>query len=289
MIIPVKSKPFAAVFILLFMAQQSVAQGSHTDYDSTLFVKDTARPVIKRFQNLQFSGYIQPQFQVAEEKAIDSYEGGSFPKNSDNRFMLRRARLKTEYTILSNGSPVKKKGSFVLQLEATERGVNVIDAFARWIIFPQVSVTAGLFDHPFGNEVLMSSSAIESPERGRASQVLLPAEKDLGAMVSFEPAGKVSKFFRLDAGFFNGQGTAGPRDFDSFKDLNARLRMKPLQVSPAMFIGGGISALYGGWVQENRHRYELSSVQGTKIFISDSNLTNVGRKVPREYLDSTRN
>jgi hypothetical protein len=61
----------------------------------------------------------------------------------------------------------------------------------------------------------------ETPERGRLSQILMPSEGDIGIMVSHEP--KESKWdrsrFKLDIGFFNGQGLSGTTDFDNHKDL----------------------------------------------------------------------
>jgi hypothetical protein len=42
-----------------------------SDLDSSLlYLKDTVRPFLKRFENLQFSGYIQPQFQ-ADTEGVD--------------------------------------------------------------------------------------------------------------------------------------------------------------------------------------------------------------------------
>jgi hypothetical protein len=36
--------------------------------------KDTVRPLIKRFENINISGYMQPQFQVAEADGAPSFE-----------------------------------------------------------------------------------------------------------------------------------------------------------------------------------------------------------------------
>ncbi len=275
--------PCAIVFLVILMLCQQITQAQQPTPAGSDYVTDTVRPVVSRFAGLKFGGYIQPQYQIAQKKGIASYEGGNFQKNTDNRFMVRRARLKSEYQLLSKNG-LEKKGLFSLQMEVTERGVNIIDAFARWYVAPQFSVTAGMMDHPYGNEVLTSSSNMESPERGRASQILLPGEKDLGAMVSFEPKGTIWEYFKLDAGFFNGQGYSGPTDFDSFKDLNVRLSMKPLLVDVNQTLSGGLSALYGGWVQENRHRYHMEGYMGNKSFVDDSSLNNMGSKAPREYL-----
>ena len=53
--------------------------------------------IYKNFNGLKFSGYIQPQFQVAETKGISSFEGGDFGAGINNRFMMRRSRIKVDY------------------------------------------------------------------------------------------------------------------------------------------------------------------------------------------------
>src|SRR6476646_6356808 len=68
-----------------------------SDLDSTLlYLNDTVRPLIKRFENLQFSGYIQPQFQLADTEGAKTFSGGDFAPHSKSRFMLRRARVKLD-------------------------------------------------------------------------------------------------------------------------------------------------------------------------------------------------
>jgi hypothetical protein len=69
------------------------------DYDSTLFIRDTLRSFLNRLENLHFSGYIQPQYQMAQQKGALSYNGGNFSEFSNNRFMLRRARVKLDYIL----------------------------------------------------------------------------------------------------------------------------------------------------------------------------------------------
>ena len=139
-------------------------------------MRDTVTQVVRRFERLHFSGYIQPQYQVAQTKGIASYSGGNFAEQSDNRFMLRRARLKVDYVLDSKKSNVPA-ALFTFQFEATERDVNVRDMFVR-LFEPgrqNFSLSAGLFSRPFGYEVNLSSSYRETPERGRMSQILMPS------------------------------------------------------------------------------------------------------------------
>jgi hypothetical protein len=87
------------ISLFLTVIQPLSAQRFLSEFDSTLFMRDTVTQVVRRFENLHFSGYIQPQFQVAQDKGIESFAGGNFREFSDNRFMLRRARLKADYWI----------------------------------------------------------------------------------------------------------------------------------------------------------------------------------------------
>ena len=256
-----------------------------SDYDSTLFFKDTLRPLLKRFENLHFSGYIQPQFQVAQLKGVKSFSGGDFSEFTDNRFLLRRARLKVDY-ILPAKNNISPKALFTFQVEATERDVNVRDMFIR-VFEPKrqnLSLTMGLFARPFGYEVNLSSSFRETPERGRASQILMPSERDLGAMITYESLIKrKSPLFKFDIGIFNGQGKSGPADFDSYKDLISRFYLKPFPLSKQFFVSGGLSLLRGGWRQSTKYKYEIATLGNNQLFQVDSSISNIGDKAPRNY------
>jgi hypothetical protein len=270
----------------LSYSSSSYAQRLLMDYDSTLFIRDTLRPLVKRFENLHFSGYIQSQFQVAQQKGISSFSGGNFSEFSDKRFMLRRARIKLDYVLAAKNNSFPQ-ALFTFQFEATERDVNVRDVFVR-LYEPKkknFSLSMGLFARPFGYEVNLSSSYRESPERGRASQVLMPSERDLGAMLTYESQKRERRnpLFKYDIGLFNGQGKSGPTDFDSYKDIISRLYLKPMPLWKNFFISSGLSLLSGGWIQPTKYKYEVAKYNGDKIFAVDSNTKNMGDKAPRQY------
>ena len=265
---------------------KTYAQRYLADYDSTLFIRDTVRPLVQRYQNLAISGYMQPQFQLAQKEGEATFEGGNFAPNSKSRFMLRRARVKFDY-LLPNKQKDFPKALFTFQIDATERGVIVRDMFLR-LFEPSrqnLSLTMGLFARPFGYEVNLSSAYRETPERGRMSQVLLPGERDMGAMVSYETHGGSNKqpLFRFDLGVFNGVGPTGVTDFDSYKDLISRLSLKEWHLSKRLSISGGLSFFNGGWRQDSRYRYETADVNGVKMQQVDSSFSNIGRKAPRRY------
>ena len=276
----------AIISILLVLISVS-AHSQHylTDIDSSFFIKDTVRPFIKRFENINIFGYMQPQFQVAQQDGAQSYEGGNFSQYSRSRFMLRRARLKVDYLLRTQEK--LPRVLFTFQIDATERGVIVRDMFLR--LFETkgntLSMTAGFFARPFGFEVNLGSSYRETPERGRMEQILMPGERDLGVMFSFEPQEKNHKWyhFKWEAGFFNGQGQSGVTDFDSHKDFITRITIKPYSIGK-IDLGGGLSFLRGGWKNGTKYVYESGqSTNGDKIFIVDSSLSNLGRSAPRHY------
>src|SRR5690242_1389033 len=153
------------LFFLGLISISAYSQRYLTDIDSSFFIKDTVRPFIKRFENINISGYMQPQFQVAQQDGAQSYEGGNFSQYSRSRFMLRRARLKVDYLLRTQEK--MPRVLFTFQIDATERGVIVRDMFLR--LFETkgntLSMTAGFFARPFGYEVNLGSSYRESPER----------------------------------------------------------------------------------------------------------------------------
>jgi hypothetical protein len=281
----ISAKKFLACFFFLFLSIAGYCQRYLTDIDSSFFIKDTVRPVIKRFENLRISGYIQPQFQKAQSDGAPSFAGGNFSQFSSSRFMLRRARVKIDYVLPSTSRFPKALFSF--QIDATERGVIVRDMFLKLFgtkknIF---SMTAGLFGRPFGYEVNLSSTFRETPERGRMSQILMPSERDIGLMATYEPQEKKHKMshIKVDIGFFNGQGLSGTTDFDDHKDLISRLFIKPYTFNK-VDISGGISYLRGGWKNGTKYVYESGvAANGDKIFVVDSSVSNLGTSSPRHY------
>jgi hypothetical protein len=241
--------------------------------------------VSRKFDHIRIGGYMQPQFQVAEAKGAKSYSGGDFPERANNRFTLRRGRIRFDFAHFNErGQP---QGQLVFQFDGTERGVNIRDFWGRlyenhWRLF---SLTAGMFARPFGYEINLSSSDRESPERGRMSQILMRTERDLGMMGSFEPRGRegLISLLKFDVGVFNGQGLTGPREYDTYKDIIARLSLKPMAISPVANLSMGASMLNGGIVQNSRYIYRAGKSNGSALFIVDSSLSNVGSKAPRRY------
>src|SRR4051812_34177166 len=103
----------------LLICQLSAAQYLMDMVDTTKDLGKGMLALYNRFDNIILSGYIQPQFQVAESKGVKNYSGGDFDPNSNSRFMLRRARVRFDYVHF----PKETKGpslQFVFQFDATE-------------------------------------------------------------------------------------------------------------------------------------------------------------------------
>jgi len=167
---------------------------------------------IKKLKKLKISGYIQGQFEVGQEFASTKVGSPtSYNKSRDGnsgdffRFGVRRGRVKIAWE--------ESFGSAVLQLDLTEKGIGFKDVYLKvsepWLNI--ASLTVGIFDRPFGDEISYSSSRRESPERTILFQKLFPDERDLGAMVTLAaPKGTPVEGLKLEAGAFCGNGITLP-------------------------------------------------------------------------------
>ncbi|HNW54102.1 MAG TPA: hypothetical protein PKN21_07520, partial [Bacteroidales bacterium] len=215
----IPQKPFLTPIIIFTLviagfrtrAQESSVSGEAADSLNNKI--ETVKSDLELLKRLKITGYIQAQWQLADTAgAVTPYSGGVFPIATDNRFSIRRGRVKLTYE--------NELSTYVLQIDATEKGVSLKDAYVAvkdpWAQF--VTVTAGLFNRPFGYEISYSSSSRETPERARIFQNLFPCERDLGAMLTLQQK-KGSRFdwIKLDAGLFTGNGI-NP-EFDSKKDF----------------------------------------------------------------------
>lgn len=249
---------------------------------------DTMGTAINKLQSdlyilkkLKISGYIQAQYQIADTAGISSFVGGNFPAAVDNRFDVRRGRLKFTYT--------SGLSSSVIQFDVTQRGVNFKDVFLS-VTEPwksSLSLTMGMFNRPFSFENEYSSSLRESPERSRIVQVFLPGERDLGAKLSFQ-APKPSKWniLKIEAGLFNGTGLAGTNDFDSFKDFIGNIGITKTTRNEKINYGLRFSYYNGGIKQGNKFVYSNieTNPSGILAWIVDSTSSNLNGKAKREYL-----
>lgn len=208
---------------------------------------DTIYPLVEKLQSdaglwsrLKISGYVQSQWQKADTIGSPAkYSGGNF-SGLDNRFQVRRGRLKVNY--------VNDLSEYVLQIDVTEKAVAIKDAYAsftdRWL--KTFTLTGGAFNRPFGYEVSYSSASLESPERARIEQALFPNEEDLGAQLAIQaPSTSPFNFIKLQGGLFTGNGL-NP-ETDKYKDLIGQVILKKTLMNENLLLSGGASYYNGGF------------------------------------------
>ena len=223
-------------------------------------------------RKLKVSGYIQPQFQYIEKDASPrNVTENENKEKSFHRFGIRRGRIKFTY--------IDGIASGVFQLDMTEKGVGIKDAYLNlrdpWLGTNALRV--GVFDRPFGYEISYSSSLRESPERSTIFQTFFPDERDLGGMITLQPA-KTSPwhFFKLEAGLFAGNGIQ--QETDNRKDFIGHLFAKK-SISNNIDLGFGVSYYNGGVYQGTKNIYTM---QG-KAFVLNNDASNLGDFAKREY------
>jgi len=266
-------KFFATVFLLLSITaivpaqknqdtsaasvkeQLDEVKGSVDGINETLLEMKSTVDALKK---IKVSGYIQAQFQSAETDGIKSFSGGDFPSNTHNRFAVRRGRFKINYD--------NDLSQYVLQLDATEKGVGLKDAYVSvkdpWI--KTFGLTAGVFDRPFGFEISYSSSTRESPERSRLFQTIFPGERDLGVKIDFMPQDGPLSFLNFKGGLFAGNGVSS--ETDNSKDFIGRLGFQMPFYDANFAIDGGISGYFGKVRLDNSKKaYTIASPAGFSI------------------------
>lgn len=262
------------LLILLLLAGTAFAQDESTREDSTGMDDasvttglqesiDALTTAVEGLRKIKITGYLQSQFQVSNgrgplvsgDPAVGNFAGGNFPPNGTSRFRVRRGRLKVQYDNDLTQS--------VLQIDATQNGVGIKDAYIRfrdpwkrWF-----SLTAGIFDRPFGFEISYSSSSRESAERSRIFQTLFPGERDLGAMIEFSPEIGPLSVFNLKAGLFNGVLPTAPEN-DASKDVIGRIGLQLPFDAHGLSIDGGVSIYVGKVTNNSSFVYTIGTLSG---------------------------
>jgi hypothetical protein len=219
--------------------------------------------------DIKITGYFQTQFQHAQSQGISSFSGGDFAENSDNRFIIRRGRIKIDR--------VDKYSSIVFQIDATQDRINLMDGFIQLQEpnYKQLRLTAGLFNRPFGYSIVYSSGYRDFPERARVFQTLMPRERDIGAMLSWQPL----PFINGDLAAVNGSGLYA-RDYDSQKDIIGNLSFKFDSLANKKLQLGLGGSFYKGSVRNNTDSYYTPNASG---FDKNTAATFEGKNLKRNY------
>ncbi|MFI3261512.1 MAG: porin [Rikenellaceae bacterium] len=241
-------KKVLAVTLLSALAYLApmAAKAQNNDTDSLKLKIEELEKKVNTFgttlkSSIKLTGYIQTQWQLAEEDgALTTFNGGNFPTDEDNRFMVRRGRFKFNYNY--------QGVTGIIQVDVTEKGINLKDAYLGYTVNSKVfGVTAGVFKRPFGYEVTNSSNKRETPERSRLYQNLFPGSRDVGAKITLQ--GKEGSFlnaFTFNGGLFNGNGINA--ETNNAKDFIGRLAYN--KTKGAVELGLGTS-IYAGQVQND--------------------------------------
>lgn len=204
------------------------------------------KATVDKLAKIKFSGYVQAQWQYADSNGIQNVAGGAFAANSQERFQVRRGRIKAVYEGLTS--------RYALQIDVIPSGVSIKDAYATWMEpwLKTFSGTAGVFDRPFGFEISYSSSSREAPERTRMYQTLFPGERDMGVKLEIAPPADMGLlgYFNFKGGLFTGMGPTA-NEIDNAKDMIGRLGFAAPFYDLNLAIDGGFSAYLGSVTNVN--------------------------------------
>ncbi len=261
---------FFVILIVLFcnfLVISSLAQENQVKNQS----KSLSEGGDEKSKSFTLSGYMQAQYQYGDSDAVLGV--GTPNENSNNsysRIGIRRGRLKFGYA--------KEWTTAVFQIDITEKGFGVKDAYMSFNIqsLGQSKAKFGIFDRPFGFEVINSSSRRESPEVSYIISALFPDSRDVGGMLSLQmPKSSALSIIRLDAGLFAGNGIKP--ETDSRLDFIGRLGFSPKM--NGITLGGGVSC-YLGSVYQGTSRVFTMKDDG---FVVDDNPSNMGKYAQRRY------
>jgi hypothetical protein len=202
-------------------------------------------PVFTAKGGVGLTGFLQADFGAWRQSSEDQVNPSTLLPVNEERFSIRRARLRTtlEKTYVAgalefDGSTTNGSTARIVGAEASiklpgEEGAPV----------PLLMATIGLFKIPFGFEVLQSDRDRIFFERSTAEQALFPGEYDVGARLSGG-----WRFVRYAVAVQNGNPLgerAFPgRDPNAAKDIAGRLGIET-PITDQVSIAAGFSGLSG--------------------------------------------
>ena len=202
-------------------------------------------PVSTAHSGVGLTGYVQSDWNLWRQSSEDEVNQSTLSPLNDERFLIRRARLKTtidrEYVagaLELDGNTVAGSTARLVNAEASvklpgEEGAPL----------PLLMASIGLFKIPFGYELLQSDRDRVFMERSTAEQALFPGEYDLGARLQF-----AWRFVRFSGAVMNGDPLgekAFPgRDPNAAKDFVGRVGVDT-PIGDSVALTAGFSGLKG--------------------------------------------
>jgi len=195
-------------------------------------------------QALRFTGYVQADGNLWNQASHDDLNQSNGNLLNDQRFLIRRARLKASIERDWAAGVLEFDGNTVNG--ATARVINA-EASAKIASDPGeptvAMLTIGLFKIPFGYEVLQSDKDRLFMERSTAERALFPGEYDLG--VRFSGSWRFARYaVAVQNGEPLGEKTWPGRDPNAAKDVTGRVGVDT-PITDNLFIAAGVSALSG--------------------------------------------
>jgi phosphate-selective porin OprO/OprP len=226
------------------LAADSAADAAKSRQSATANAKDgfSIRSADGQY-SLKLRGYAQ-----ADGRFFPSDDAGAIPNN----FLLRRARPIVEVT-------VGQYFGFRIMPDFAGSQAQLLDAYWEGNFDPAFSVRAGKFKPPIGFERIQSATDITFAERGLPTN--LAPSRDIGLQVAGEIGEGVLEY---QAGIFNGAADLASADADlnDFKDIAARVFVRPIRDGALRGLGIGISGSTG-IEQGNAAATDLASYRST--------------------------
>jgi hypothetical protein len=193
---------------------------------------------------LRFSGYVQADWNAYNQSSQDDLNPSNASLLNDERFLIRRARLRASLD--------REYVAGVLELDGnTVNGTTarLIDAEASVKLpgetpeLPLAMLTIGLFKIPFGFEVLQSDRDRLFMERSTTERALFPGEFDLG--VRLMGGWRFARYaIAVQNGEPLGERTWPGRDPNAAKDVSGRVGVDTT-LGDVVSVAGGFSGLAG--------------------------------------------
>jgi len=206
-----------------------------------------APPLVRAARlGIGLTGFMQADWTVSRQSSEDQINYSTGDPLNEERFTIRRARLKVTLDRTYVAGAFELDGNSVKGLTARIAGAEASLKWNGWAAPgepPLIMATIGLFKIPFGFEVGQSDRDRLFLERTTTSRALFPGEYDLGARIQLN-----WRFLRFMGAVQNGD-PAGERAFpgrdpNHQKDYIGRVGIDT-SGSGRAWIACGFSALYG--------------------------------------------
>jgi hypothetical protein len=191
------------------------------------------------------TGFIQADWAAWRQSSFDQLSSGSSAPLNEERYNIRRARLRTTYDKTYYSGALELDGNTTNGSQA-----RIVGAEASFKLpgeegaaMPLLMGSIGLFKIPFGFEILQSDRDRLFLERSLTERALFPGEYDVGARL--QGGWRVFRYaLAVQNGNPLGERAFPGRDPNAAKDVSGRLGVETA-VTDSVTIAAGVSGLEG--------------------------------------------